>query len=151
MEIPSLVPQRRRKRKQAPTVKQIKALQNLAQGLSMRQSLIRAGYSMKQANKGKQFFFGMRGAREALESMTQHLIDQGLTPAFMAKKVKEFVDAKKIDHSHTEPDKLVPDYRTQIEGVKLWREIRNENIKGAQGKKREITLTEFITGKDARQ
>lgn len=148
--IPSLVPQKKKRiRRIKPTIKQIKSLQYISQGHSTRKAMILAGYSPKQANKSNTYLFGMKGAREALESMTAHLARVGLTTEYMAGKVREFVDAKKIDHSHTEPDKEVPDYRTQIEGVKLWRDILEKNVNGVKGtKKREVTLTEWITGEE---
>ena len=141
-------PKKRRKYRIKPSVKQIKALQLINQGSSVRSALKKAGYSQAVANKSTDFF-KQPGVQRAVQSMKGFLENVGLTNQKMALKIAEFVDAKKWDHSVTEPDKEVPDYKTQIEGVKMWNEILNRNFDGAQGKKkRELTITEFVTGEE---
>lgn len=137
----------KKRRNRKPSIKQTKALQYMNQGNSMRKSMQMAGYK-SLANQGKRFF-EFKGAQRALESMAGYLEQQGLTNQYMAQKIKQFTEAEKIHSSIKEPDRVVPDYRTQIEGVKLWREILDNNMKSQQGvKKRELTITEFITGEE---
>lgn len=46
---------------------------------------------------------------------------QGIDPKFIAKKMKEWLTATKIDHSPSEMDREVPDYSTQINAYKEYK------------------------------
>lgn len=137
-------PYKERKRGRQPTIKQIKALQNIKQGMSVRGSMIKAGYSIKQANKSTQFF-KKPGVQKALESQLIYLDKYGLTHDKYAQKLAEFVDAKKIVTSLSgDVVAETQDYRTQIEGMKLWNGVLERHQVGGQKKKREMTITEFV-------
>ncbi len=140
MEVP-------RTRNRRPTIRQIKALQLINQGHSVRGAQIKAGYSLETANRSTEFF-KQKGVQKALESMRAHLDRAGVTQEKIAVKISEFIDAKKIDHSHTEPDKEVPDYKTQVEGVKLADEMFQRSGDMSR-KKRELTITEFVMGEES--
>lgn len=148
MEPQGILPVVKRTRKTKPDIRAIKTLQYINQGESVRAAQIKAGYSVKTASRSTKFFKN-KGVQRAIQSMKGFLEDVGLTNLKMASKIAEFVDAKKVDHSHTEPDKVVPDYRTQIEGVKLWNEVLDRNSEGQKGKiKQQLTVTQFVTGED---
>jgi len=149
---------KKRLRKRRPTPKQIKALQFKRQGLSTRQALIQAGYSMHVANKGNRFFEQI-GVQNHLSSLVTYLESLGLNEQRMAEKIKEFIEAEEPIIKTFGPVKDAegnelrkPDRRTQIEGVKLWHEIlkdiRNENDGKNRKIKREMKITEYIGGKE---
>jgi len=106
------MPQKRRK----PTVLQRKATELLALNpkLSKRQAMIQAGYSEVSASHPKQNLVETSGAKTAIEEMKEKLIGRGITIDYMAEKYKEWMEAKKVKGSMTEPDKIVPDYETQL-------------------------------------
>src|SRR3990167_504093 len=143
----NIIPQKPRERNRRPTVRQIKAVKFISDGMSVRGALKKAGYS-PGVYEASTAFFKHKGAKIALESQIAHLNRAGITQEKLANKLAEFIDATKIDHSHTGPDKEVPDYYTQIQGVKLADEMFQRS--GQQGtKKREMTITEFITGEES--
>ena len=106
------MPQKRRK----PTALQRKATELLALNpkLSKRQAMIRAGYSKNTASHPKGDFLEAPGTKTAIEEMKEKLIGRGITMDYMAEKYKEWMEAKKVKGSMTEPDKIVPDYETQL-------------------------------------
>ena len=136
-----------RKRARQPTILQIKALQNYNQGMNITKAMREAGYSKNTASYVGKKFFKMEGTQTAVQSIMRALETYGITVEKMAQKIAEFVDAKKIHGSFTEPDREVADYQTQIQGIKLLREIMKEEMPAGTGqKKRELTITEFVTG-----
>lgn len=106
------MPQKRRK----PTELQRKATELLATNpkLSKRRAMIKAGYSKITASHPKQNLIEAPGTRTAIEEMKEKLVGRGITIDFMAEKYKEWLSAKKIKGSMTEPDKVVNDYETQL-------------------------------------
>lgn len=141
-------------KKRRPTQRQIKFLHYKKQGLSTRQALLKAGYSVNVANKGNRFF-NQQGLQNHLSTLITHLESVGLTEQKFANKIKEFVDADKQVITAFGPlrDKdgkeiRVVDRKTQLEGVKLWSDLLKENKKETEGVgkkvKREMRITEYI-------
>ena len=106
------MPQRRRK----PTDLQKDAIEILTTNkkISKRQAMIQAGYSKTTASHPKQNLIDAPGTKTAIEQMKEKLAGRGITIDYMAEKYKEWMEAKKIKGSMTEPDKIVPDYETQL-------------------------------------
>lgn len=144
-QINHVLKRERKRKKNTVSVKAIRAVQYMNEGMSVAGSLRKAGYAEWTAKLGTNYLKQKPGVfLKAAESLGNQLQSVGLTNMKIASKIAEFVDAKKIDHSHTEPDKEVPDYKTQVEGVKLWQGIMEP--KAVQGKKtREISFTEWVS------
>lgn len=131
-----------------PTVKQIAALNYINQGMSKRQAMIRAGYSVSTARYPKGNLMVSNGAKQTMESLKEELINKGLTVEYMAGKIKEWIDAKKIITSHTGPDFEFPDWEVQIKGFKEYGKIMGfDSSQDEIAKvKRKMTITEFVEG-----
>lgn len=63
-----------------------------------------------------------KGWAQLREEYKSSLMERGIDGKKLSEKMAEWIDAQKIDHSHTEPDKLVPDYQTQIKAGEMLRE-----------------------------
>jgi|SRR5882724_675059 len=135
-----------RRRKKQPTVKQIKAIQYINQGMSQRQAMLKAGYSDVTARTSStRVLMKSRGVRDLLAGMAGELQDAGLHNKYMVDKFKEWLEATKVNNSPTEPDRVVPDYQTQLAGYDRWKKIMDDQAPGNTGKvKRKITLEEFL-------
>lgn len=134
------------RRMRNPTIRQIKALQYVNQGMSKRQAMKKAGYSKAVWNHNSSTLMKKQGVQQMLGSMQGKLTDAGLTTEYMAKKFKEWLEAQKIHTSHTEPDREVPDYDTQIKAYDRWEKVIGVT-QGTKGKvKRQMTVTEFVMG-----
>jgi hypothetical protein len=75
------------------------------------------------------------------------LQDKGLTVDYLADKFMEWLNAEKPFSSHTEPDKSVPDYDTQIKAYDRVKEVLNPKFE-TPGVKRKLTIEEFVTGEE---
>lgn len=84
-------------------------------------AMVRAGYSPKTSLKPKQNFTDLKGTAMAIEQWREELRGSGLGEQKIKEKIKEWIDAERIKTSLTEPDKKVPDYKTQIEAGKMIR------------------------------
>lgn len=80
------------------------------------------GYTKKTASHPKKDFLDSRGVAVLREEYKNHLSGLGLGTAKIAQKMAEWLDAQKPFSSHTEPDRLVPDYQTQIKAGELLRQ-----------------------------
>lgn len=134
---------KRRLRHTKPTLRQIKALQYISQGMKVMPAMKKAGYSRWTAKRSTDIF-KLKGVREALSSMRAYIEDEGIDKKRLAGKLNEFLEAEKIHSSHTEPDKKIPDYVTQ-----RWAWDRADRIvspqEANQGNiKRKLTIEEFI-------
>src|SRR5258708_14965648 len=133
-------------RHRTPTLKQIKALQLVNQGYSKQRAMLEAGYSKNVAKVGGRLLKG-RAVLAILESMKKELVDSGLTSKYMALKFKEWMEAQKTVTSHTEPDREVPDYDTQIKAYDRWEKVINHDQENqTKGYKRKVTFEEFVGG-----
>lgn len=151
----------RRPRKQQLTGKQLATAQYMLEGYSLRQARLKAGYSTSYAEKTG--LAVQKTLKNYLDSIKEKFARKGLNDEYMAEKFKEWMEAKKVVSakilvlgggekgatSQTDDFIEVPDYDTQIKAYDRYDKIVNEHPKGGGGaKKRELTITEFITGDD---
>jgi len=150
-------PQKLRRRKKQPTVKQIKAIQYINQGMSQRQAMLKAGYSNVTAStSSSRVLMKSKGVRDLLAGMAGELQDAGLHNKYMVDKFKEWLEAQKTtsgmrikknkDGSVEKLEAVTEaDYQTQIAGYDRWKKIMDDQAPGNTGKvKRKITLEEFL-------
>jgi hypothetical protein len=86
------------------------------------QAMIEGGYSEKSALNPGSNFVDSRGFEVLKDEYKAHLTDLGLNTKKIAEKMVEWIDAQKIHSSHTEPDRLVPDYQTQLKAGEMLKE-----------------------------
>jgi hypothetical protein len=111
--------------------------------------MIKAGYTVTSASHPKQALMQKPAVRKILSDMKEELQDAGLTSIAMVDKFKEWLYAEKVQSSMTEPDKLVPDYKTQLAAYDRWKAIMDKDIEGENGTvKRKLTIEEFVTGEN---
>ncbi len=135
-----------RKNKVKPTKLQLKtlAIKQTNPDLSMRKAMIEAGYSSITASHPKNNLVEARGTEKAMEQFKLKLTDLGVTVPKMAAKYSEWLDATKIKSSLTEPDRIVPDYQTQLAVKDDVNKILGINSQLGNVKKR-LTIEEFLT------
>ena len=103
------------------TLKQQKAVQNLVEnGSTLKKAMIDAGYSPNTAI-APQKLTESKGFQEIKKQYQDSLIAKGLDHDKLATKMAEWLDAMKVHTSHTEPDRFVPDYQTQIKAGDMLR------------------------------
>ncbi len=130
-----------------PTLKQVLAMKFINEGFSKRQAMIKAGYSPSTAENPKGKLFSRKGTQRLIDTLKSEMVNQGIVPEFVARKFTQWFDAKKIDHSHTGPDKEVEDYNIQMEAYDRWQKIMG--IEETDPKiRRKLTIEEFIDGTD---
>lgn len=91
-------------------------------GESPKDAMISAGYSPKTANDPKTNLLNLQGSQKIIEQYKAEYTKVGITPMYMAKKTAEWLEATKIKSSMTEPDKIVPDYPTQLKAAEFVRQ-----------------------------
>lgn len=114
-----------------PTIKQISALNYINQGLTKRQAMLKAGYSVGSADHPNNRLIKGKSVKGIIEEMQSELIKAGLTPEYMAGKLKEW------SNSET---------RLQIESFSRWKEIMGLEHTKDKGLKRRISVEEFVLG-----
>lgn len=122
--------------------KQMLQAQYMLQGYTRRQAMLKAGYSEGMSSKSSMknqktvlsFFEGVRGRFSKL----------GVDENFVAEKMKEWMNAHKLLLTK-EGEIDVPDYKTQIDGYDRFTKLIDPE-KTVGTKKREVKLTEWITG-----
>lgn len=158
----------KRKYRRGATLKQIRAIQYKNQGMTTRQAMLKAGYSLSAAANPKRDLLDRPAVKQLIGTMWGELQDAGLTTQFMIDKFKEWLNAQKVVSamvinpkggetdleaagSKTNDFVEVPDYKTQLEAYKEWKKIadqeRDSNTTG-QPVRRRITLEEFIQDGD---
>ena len=80
----------------------------------MAQAMKEAGYKPSTSRHPKKNFIALKGTAVAVEKWREALRGSGLDESLLIRKYKEWIDATKIKSSLTEPDKIVPDYETQL-------------------------------------
>ena len=103
--------------KQKATIEILKENPNMEKGPAM----IKGGYSPKTSTHPKQNFVDLKGTAIVIEQWRKELRGSGLGEQKIKEKLQEWIDAQKIKTSLTEPDEIVPDYKTQIEAGKMVR------------------------------
>lgn len=133
-----------RRRTVTPTLMQIKTLQyKNVEGLSTYKAMRKAGYSKDVAEHPKHNFWNKAGVKKLVSDINE---SAGITTDYLGEKLKEFLDAKKVVTSHTEPDKLIPDYDTQMKAWDRSKALFSEQLGGtAKGVKRKLTIEEFVS------
>lgn len=131
------------KRKVKPTIKQIRTLQYLQQGMSRRQAMLKAGYAKNTAHVGKVNQFN--GFKQLVYRMPELLQKAGLTDDYMVDKFKEWLEATKMHTSPTEPDRNVPDYQVQLKAFDRWKELMQPKLNNTTIK-RKLTIEEYVLG-----
>ncbi len=117
-------------RSSKPTIKQAKALSLIREGVKPTIAMKQAGYSDLTSQAPSANLLRSQGAVSIFEEFKDEYLKLGITPEYMAKKTKEWLDAKKIHTSHTEPDREIPDYLIQIKAAELYRkDIGMDNAK----------------------
>ena len=76
-------------------------------------AMIEAGYDPITASHPKQNLVETPGVESLRAEYKNHLTKLGLGAEKIARKMAEWLDAKKISTSLTEPDRVVNDYKTQ--------------------------------------
>lgn len=121
------------KNKVRPTKLQLRTLEikKLNPDMPMGQAMLKAGYALKTSIAPKHNLLDSRGVEVAMEKYQEELAGLGLTHKKVAEKLAEWIDAKKISTSLTEPDKIIPDYQTQLKAGEMLRTdlgFKNEDV-----------------------
>lgn len=104
------------------TIKQKKAALNLVgNGGNVTKAMIDAGYSPATANTPQKLTEAV-GFEEIKKRYYVKLQELNLGPEKMAEKIDEWLHAQKPFSSHTEPDKMIDDYSTQLKAGEMLRE-----------------------------
>lgn len=85
-------------------------------------AMITAGYAENSSGYPKQNFLERKGVGVAIDEYKDVLRSKGITEQKLAEKTAEWLDAKKVSTSLTEPDRIVPDYQTQLKAGEMVRE-----------------------------
>lgn len=104
-----------------PTMKQRKAVVALVEnGGNISKAMLTAGYTPATA-KTPQKLTESTGFEMLSKQYKKELLEVGITTKKLAQKTAEWLDAQKPFSSLTEPDKMVPDYQTQIKAGEMIR------------------------------
>lgn len=105
-----------------PTPKQKKAINLIREGKRPVEAMRAAGYSKETSDAPTQNLLSAAGSQAYLEELRKQYRAVGITPEFFGDKMFEWLSASKTDHSITEPDKVVPDYQTQLKAAAMVRQ-----------------------------
>lgn len=135
---------RGKKKKHRATIKQIKALQYMNQGMSKRKAMIKAGYAVPTAQQPGRKFFSRQGVKQMILDMGTELVDQGLTTKYMALKFKQWMETETGGK---------PDTRVQIEAYREWKKVmdQREEAKSGLRMKRKLTIEEFVMDRQKKE
>lgn len=138
------------------TPKQRLMAEYLLKGYNKHQAMLRAGYTKRTADTA----ISPKNLRTVLtfvDTMEDKLKRLGLTEVYMAKKLIEWMEAKKTVSARVTNKKAdvdtddfidVPDYDTQLKAYdrveKIFNPVNKQKESGV--KKKEITFTEWISG-----
>lgn len=103
------------------TTRQAKAMELIRQGKTPTDAMREAGYTEQTVSAPTRNLLSRPGAQAIIEQYKEAYASVGITPQYMAQKTKEWLDATKIKGSLTEPDKVVPDYKTQLKAAEIVR------------------------------
>lgn len=101
-------------------------------GKPIGKAMLDAGYSPATA-KNPDHLTESKGFQELLR-------ENGLDEKKLKNKLKEWIDAVKIQSSMTEPDRIVPDYPTQLKAGEMLSDYLEVN-KNPEGKFNKMTVT----------
>jgi hypothetical protein len=118
-----------------PTAKQKKAIGYLAANpkATVSEAMREAGYSESTIDHPTQNFVGLPGVQSAAEEFRAYA-NEKLGNHLIVSKINELLEAEKIDHSHTEPDHVMPDYQARAKGIEFSLKVRGlgESVGGNQ-------------------
>lgn len=97
------------------------ALKMVENGGNASRAMIDAGYSPATA-KNPSKLTESEGFADIKERYYAKLAELNLGPEKMAEKIDEWLHAQKPFSSHTEPDKMIDDYQTQLKAGEMLRE-----------------------------
>lgn len=158
----------RPKHSRKATVKQITALTLLDKidpatnkPYSKRKAMLKAGYSERVAANPKKLMQS-QAVTNLVEKFHLELRDEGVTTAYLAKKFKNALDAKKkillkigVDDNNKPIFDLIQedDMNIQLQAMKMLKEVYGlqPSPKEPEGVKRRITLEEFINAEPGQQ
>ncbi len=115
-------------------MRQIKALHNLSKGMSKRQALFQAGYSVSSSNQAIRVF-NKKSMQNLLEKYQGLFEEAGITPEFVVNKFSDWFNSE-----NEEIQLKAYDRYEKIMGI-----VDKENSK-QEGFKRELSITEFVMG-----
>ena len=104
-----------------PSDKQVKALQLIREGMAPCKAMKQAGYKESTSEAPSRNLLRSEGAKTIIEQYKEAYTKVGITPDYMGGKTKEWLEAQKIKSSMTEPDKVIPDYETQLKAAEMVR------------------------------
>lgn len=103
------------------TDKQAKAMELIKDGMPPTRAMREAGYSEETSRTPSKNLLGSPAVQSIIEQYKSAYFKVGITPDYMVKKTAEWLEAKKLSTSLTEPDKEVPDYATQTKAAEMVR------------------------------
>ena len=118
-------------RHKAPTKKQLTAMSLISKGMSPTQAMLKAGYSKSSSRIPKQALFKSAGVMNVIEQMQGQLLDDGITPLFLAHQLAKFAKSENPKVFAMAYDRI-----SKIIGI--------EASKNEEPIKRQITLTEYL-------
>lgn len=121
------------------SIRQIQALHYMSNGLSKRQSMIRAGYSISTANQATRVL-KTQSMHQLIDTFQDKLNKLGITPDYVAAKLVEWFDATKIVNGH-----IVPDYEIQTKAYDICFKILKESEEPANKPERKIKLETWLS------
>lgn len=155
-----VIKHQRRRRRQA-TLRQIKAIKYLSEGMSKRAAMMKAGYAVTTAMHEAHKLTTSTAVEGLLDKLKDDLAQKGLTTDKIADKFVEWLDAQRTvgarvvvkreggelptAESRTDDFIEVPDYDTQIKAYDRWKGIMDSGDKKDKGIKRKLTIEEFIS------
>ena len=104
------------------TKKQAKAMALIKDRVPPTVAMRRAGYTPKTSEAPSQNLLRSPNVQKIIEQYKDAYYQVGIVPTYMAEKTKEWLEATKIKSSMTEPDKVVPDYETQLKAAEMVRQ-----------------------------
>jgi hypothetical protein len=99
--------------------------------MSLAKAMVEAGYSPSTARHPGYNFVASKGTTTALDQWREALRGSGLNENKIIEKYKEWLDANRVTTSLTDPDRVVPDYQTQLKAGEMLREDLGIKVKDA--------------------
>lgn len=105
--------------KRKPTEKQAKAVGHLVANpdATISEAMREAGYSEKTIDNPGNNFVGLKGTLSMVEQFGL-VANQKLNNEYITTKIQELMEADKIHSSHTEADRVIPDWDARDKGLK---------------------------------
>lgn len=128
-----------------PTKKQATALELIRDGVPPTVAMRKAGYSELTSQAPSRNLLRSASAKSIIEQYRDAYTRVGITPDFMAAKTSEWLEATKIKTSMTEPDKIVPDYETQLKAAEMVRKDWGmENVLPTQAAGQIVNIENYV-------